>query len=99
MKTKPIRDDKHLDFIRKKPCIISQDGMNCNGEPVVPHHITFIKAESRMGGKAGDDKTVPLCAMHHNALHFIGEKAFWESWGFSLHSIFRASINYYLRSK
>ena len=99
MKTKPIKDDKHLNFIRKQPCIISQDGLNCNGEPVVPHHITFLKDESRMSGKAGDDKTVPLCAFHHGVLHHMGEKAFWETWEFPLRSVLRATIDYYLRSK
>jgi len=67
--------------------MITQDGEYCNGEPVVPHHLTFLKNESRMGGKAGDDKTVSLCTMHHGVLHPMGEKAFWRMWKIDLKTV------------
>jgi hypothetical protein len=87
VKDKPIRDKKLLEYVRSLPCMITQDGEYCNGQYVVPHHLTFIKSESRIGGKAGDDKTVSLCLLHHTALHSMGEKAFWQSWKIDLKTV------------
>ena len=60
MKPKRLSDPKHLTMIRQLPCVI------CLTEhAIVPHHI--MQGTTRGWGlKAGDDKTVPICAFHHN---------------------------------
>lgn len=81
-KTPKIRSVKYLNYISTLSCIIKMDGENCNGAPVDAHHLTCI-GEGIMGGKVGDDKVLPVCRLHHGALHKIGEKAFWRIWGIS----------------
>ena len=79
-KEKPIRDPKFLAKVRKMTCLVQQDGKHCNGRPVEAHHLTSVGC-GVMGGKAGDDKVLPLCRLHHRTLHNIGEKTFWKRWG------------------
>lgn len=80
-KVEPIRNDKWLAEVRLMPCTVEQDGEHCNGSPIHAHHLTTIKGERGMGQKTGDNYTLPLCSLHHNALHRIGEKSFWRLWG------------------
>lgn len=80
-------------------CSITKEDKHCNGTPVFAHHLTLLKTESRMGGKAGDEWLVPLCALHHNALHFVGEKAFWIGWKWKLEDVVEMAVNIYLESK
>lgn len=75
-----IRNPKYLEYIRSLSCVIQMDGEYCNGAPVDAHHLTCT-SDGVMGDKAGDDKALPLCRLHHNTLHRIGEKTFWERWG------------------
>ena len=78
-KTTKIRSGAHLKFVSSHDCCITKDGLNCNGTPVFAHHLTFTGGQGK-GTKECDSKTVPLCALHHNALHAIGERSFWSSW-------------------
>ena len=80
-KAQAIRSKKHLAFVRTLPCSITKDGEHCNLTPVVAHHLTIIKGARGMGQKAGDNYTLPLCHFHHMALHHLGEKKWWMSWG------------------
>lgn len=76
-----IRSPKHLEFVRSHDCVINDGkGNNCNGSPVVAHHLTFCGGQGK-GTKECDSKCVPLCSMHHANLHHIGEKRFWRQWG------------------
>ncbi len=68
---KKIRSPKHLLHVRSHPCCITKDGENCNGEGVVAHHLTFLGGQAK-GSKECDSRTVPLCGVHHFALHSIG---------------------------
>lgn len=79
-KTERIRSPKHQKMIKGLPCIIKKDGLHCNGKPVDGHHITTLEGQGIMGDKAGDEWLLPLCRMHHNSLHHIGEERFWQSW-------------------
>lgn len=40
-----------------------------------------------MGQKVSDEFTVPVCIMHHGLLHYMGEKAFWKKFGFTLKAV------------
>jgi len=74
-----MRDEAYLAVIREMPCHIQMDGEHCNGAPVDAHHLTCIN-DGIMGDKAGDDKVLPACRMHHRTLHRIGELTFWHLW-------------------
>lgn len=67
-----IRDEKHLAFIRRLPCV------KCSATPCEAAHI-----RSGTGGGTGlkpsDEWTVPLCHEHHAEQHRIGEASFWRN--------------------
>lgn len=76
-----IRSPKHRKFVRDHDCTINDGkGNNCNGSPVVAHHLTFCGGHG-MGLKESDEWVVPLCHSHHINLHHIGERKWWSSWG------------------
>lgn len=79
-----LRSEKHLAFVRSQDCLITSGNEHCNGFPVVAHHFTFLKGKRGISQKVGDDKTIPLCHFHHQSLHTIGEKSFWNVWHFGL---------------
>ena len=82
-----VRNEKHLQKIRKMPCIITNNiGENCNIHPVHAHHLTYAFGGG-MGLKVGDDNVVPLCWTHHQLLHSVGERSFWKTHGFDTDDI------------
>jgi hypothetical protein len=80
-KTPKIRNKKHLAYIRSLDCIITANGEHCNGSPIHAHHLTILKNQRGIGQKVGDNFTLPLCSLHHDTLHRMGEKRFWQMWG------------------
>lgn len=67
-----LRDKAHLRFVATHPCLV------CGRQPSDAHHIQFAQPRA-MGLKVSDEFTVPLCRLHHRALHQTGnEKAWWE---------------------
>ena len=77
METSPLIDERHLSFIRSKPCIV--DDENCLGD-IIPHHI---RGRGMGGGKRNDHLTTPLCSVGHHvggkfSIHQIGKEAFEE---------------------
>lgn len=75
-----IRDEAFLELVKKMLCHVQMDGEHCNGSPVDAHHLTCT-GDGIMGDKAGDNLVLPLCRLHHNTLHRIGEITFWLLWG------------------
>ena len=73
-KHKPIRDRKHLAWIRALPCLV------CGRTPCDPHHIRY-GSNSGVGTKPGDDFTIPLCHTHHRELHDKGELRYLYDYG------------------
>lgn len=69
---KRIRDQDHLRFVASQPCLI------CGRSPTQAHHLRFAQLRS-MGSKVSDEWTVPLCSLHHRALHDVGDEVAW--WG------------------
>lgn len=70
-------DEAHLKFIRQLPCVV------CLGPGVDAAHVKMAdyRADKRavgMAEKPDDVWTVPLCRVHHDAQHQIGEKRFWD---------------------
>lgn len=73
-KNKPIRDKKHLAWIRNLPCVIT------NKSPCDPAHIR-ISGNGGMGVKPDDSRVVPLTHGLHNEQHRVGEVTFWYEYG------------------
>jgi DNA recombination protein Rad52 len=65
-----VRDKEHLHFVASLPCLV------CGRTPSQPHHIRFAQPRA-MGSKPGDQWVVPLCRMHHRALHDAGNERVW----------------------
>ena len=53
---------KYLDFVRELPC------SHCGNSPTVAHHVIGI-GMGKMGGKASDIHSMPLCGGCHNLVH------------------------------
>jgi DNA recombination protein Rad52 len=72
---KRIRDASHLQFVASLPCLV------CGRTPSQAHHLKFAQPRA-LASKSSDEWTVPLCLLHHRALHDVGaEEAWWEERG------------------
>jgi len=69
-KEKRLRDKAHLAFVAKQPCII------CGRTPSHAHHLRFAQKRA-MGRKVSDKFSVPLCSVHHDSLHRVGDERQW----------------------
>jgi DNA recombination protein Rad52 len=70
-----LRSKAHLAFVARQPCAV------CGRQPAHAHHLRFAQPRA-MGLKVSDEFTVPLCALHHDALHRTGdERAWWARHG------------------
>lgn len=67
------RNQLHLAFVREHPCLV------CKQSPADAHHLKFAQPRT-LSRKVSDEFTVPLCRLHHEALHRYGnEKAWWAN--------------------
>lgn len=67
-----IRDTGHLARVGARPCLV------CGRAPSHAHHLMFAQPRA-MGSKVSDEWTVPLCYLHHRALHDHGaEERWWQ---------------------
>jgi hypothetical protein len=70
---KRIRDSAHLEFVAALPCLV------CGRTPSQAHHLRFTQPRA-LGSKVSDEWVVPLCNLHHRALHDCGaEEAWWKA--------------------
>jgi DNA recombination protein Rad52 len=69
-KERRIRNSEHLKFVARQPCLI------CGRRPSHPHHVRFAQRRA-LGMKVSDEFTVPLCSVHHDALHRVGDERTW----------------------
>ena len=67
-----IRDKDHIRFVAKQPCLI------CGRRPSDAHHLRFAQTRA-LARKVSDEFTVPLCRIHHRAVHRAGDERAW--WG------------------
>jgi hypothetical protein len=69
------RNREHLRSVAKQPCLI------CGRKPSDPHHLRYVQPRA-LGRKASDEFTVPLCRVHHRAIHRArDERAWWQEVG------------------
>jgi hypothetical protein len=66
------RNWEHLRSVAKQPCLI------CGRKPSDPHHLRYLQPRA-LGRKASDEFAVPLCRVHHRAVHRArDERAWWQ---------------------
>jgi hypothetical protein len=65
-----IRDKAHLRFVGSRPCLV------CGRSPSHAHHLRHAQPRA-LGRKVSDEWVVPLCALHHRALHGVGREETW----------------------
>jgi hypothetical protein len=69
------RNREHLRSVAKQPCLI------CGRKPSDPHHLRYLQPRA-LGRKASDEFAVPLCRVHHRAVHRAhDERAWWQTAG------------------
>jgi hypothetical protein len=72
---KRIHYASHLQFVASLPCVV------CGRSPSQAHHLKFAQLRT-LASKSSDKWAVPLCLLHHRALHDVGaEEAWWEERG------------------
>jgi DNA recombination protein Rad52 len=67
---KRIRDSEHLEYVASLPCLV------CGRTPSQAHHLRFAQPRA-LGSKVSDEWAVPLCNLHHRALHDCGAEETW----------------------
>jgi hypothetical protein len=65
-----IRDKAHLRRVAQQPCLV------CGRLPAHAHHLKFLEPRG-IGLKPSDAFAVPLCRLHHRALHDQGDEQSW----------------------
>jgi hypothetical protein len=69
------RNREHLRSVAKQPCLI------CGRKPSDPHHLRYLQPRA-LGRKTSDEFAVPLCRVHHRAVHRArDERAWWQAAG------------------
>jgi len=69
------RDKAHLKFVATRACLV------CGRKPSDAHHLRFAQPRA-MGRKVSDEFTVPLCRLHHRAVHqSTNETRWWKEAG------------------
>ena len=64
------RSKEHLRFIAKQACIV------CGRKHSDPHHLSFMQPRA-LGRKVSDEYVVPLCRIHHRAVHRVSDEQVW----------------------
>jgi hypothetical protein len=66
------RNREHLRYVAQQACLV------CGRKPSDPHHLRHVQPRA-LGRKASDEFAVPLCRVHHRAVHRAGdERAWWK---------------------
>jgi hypothetical protein len=69
------RNKEHLRFVMRQPCLL------CGRKPSDPHHLGFMQPRA-LGRKVSDEFAVPLCRIHHRAVHRLSdEQPWWQAAG------------------
>lgn len=72
-----IEDRKHLDFIRRLPCVACGTRRNVEAAHVRMGSALYGKPQAGMAEKPHDKFSLPLCAAHHTEQHSMSEADFW----------------------
>ena len=81
------RNREHLRSVAKQPCLI------CGRKPSDAHHLRYLQPRA-LGRKASDEFAVPLCRVHHRAVHRVrDEQAWWQASGIDAMQVARQLWN------
>jgi hypothetical protein len=64
------RNKEHLRFVAQQACLV------CGRKPSDPHHLRFMQPRA-LGWKVSDEFVVPLCRIHHRAVHRVSDEGAW----------------------
>jgi hypothetical protein len=64
------RSKEHLRFVAKQACLV------CGRKYCDPHHLGFMQPRA-LGRKVSDEYVVPLCRIHHRAVHRVTDEQVW----------------------
>jgi hypothetical protein len=64
------RNKEHLRFVAKQACVV------CGREHSDPHHLGFMQPRA-LGRRPSDEYVVPLCRIHHRAVHRVTDEQVW----------------------
>jgi hypothetical protein len=64
------RNKEHLRLVAKQACLV------CGRKHSDPHHLGFMQPRA-LGRKVSDEFTVPLCRIHHRAVHRASDEPAW----------------------
>lgn len=76
-----FRNEKYLQWVRQRPCIVSQVDFTQMDACIVAHHVRYLSIDCGMGMKPSDYRVLPLTAKLHQLLHSGSEKEFWHKHG------------------
>jgi hypothetical protein len=65
-----LRDKDHRRYVQRQACLV------CGRVPSDPHHLTFTQPRA-LGRRVSDEFIVPVCRIHHRALHRSGNEVAW----------------------
>jgi hypothetical protein len=65
-----VRDKAHLRRVAQQPCLV------CGRLPTQAHHLKYLEPRG-LSLKPSDAFAVPLCRLHHRALHDAGDEEGW----------------------
>ena len=69
------RNRDHLRYVARQACLV------CGRKPSDAHHLRHVQPRA-LGRRASDEFAVPLCRVHHRAVHRAGdEQAWWTATG------------------
>jgi hypothetical protein len=64
------RNREHLRFVARQACLV------CGRKPSDPHHLRYLQPRA-LGRKPSDEFAVPLCRVHHRAVHRASDERVW----------------------
>jgi DNA recombination protein Rad52 len=70
LRPRRVRDKAHLRRVAQQPCVV------CGRMPAQAHHLKFLEPRG-LGLRPSDSFAIPLCRLHHRALHDHGDEAAW----------------------
>lgn len=76
-----IHDDRHLDFIRSLPCIITGENTTVEAAHIRFADLRVDKHNAGVGAKPHDMWTLPLSGEQHRLQHSMSERKFWRETG------------------
>jgi hypothetical protein len=70
VKPRRHRSKEHLRFVAKQACVV------CGRKHSDPHHLSFMQPRA-LGRRVSDEYVVPLCRIHHRAVHRVSDEQVW----------------------